>query len=51
MSLCHCVYKMYYRYFAFKDYVIKRICLFVIVSIKYIIVPLSLDICLFVCVM
>ena len=75
MSLCHCVYKTYYRYFAFKNmslkesvflslclqnilsflclkkYVIKRICLFVIVSIKYIIVPLSLDICLFVCAM
>ena len=67
MSLCHCVYKTYYRYFAFKNmslkeyvslslclqnilsflclkkYVIKRICLSVIVFTKYTIVPLSLN--------
>ena len=37
MSFCHCVYKIYYRSFAFsvfKNYVIERLCLYVLLSKK-----------------
>lgn len=37
MSFCHCVYKIYYRFFAFsvlKNYVIERLCLYVLLSKK-----------------
>ena len=43
MSLCHCVYKIYYRSFVLKNMSLKKICLSVIVSTKHIIVPLSLN--------
>ena len=37
MSFCHCVYKIYDRSFAFyvlKNYVIERLCLYVLLSKK-----------------
>ena len=44
MSFCHCVYKIYYRFFAFyvlKNYVIERLCLYVLLSKKVFLMDLK----------
>ena len=44
MPFCHCVYKIYYRSFAFyvlKKYVIERLCLYVLLSKKVLLMDLK----------